>query len=232
LVADHGEKFLLGMVGVAVDPKGRWVATTGIKGKVFLHSLVDGSKRLLATGEPTVQGMAVNSQGDRLAMSLKRSEMTVFSPLSGEKVVLKSPLPMERLIHPSFSLDGKSIVAANDLTGLRVWRDWQASKESSFLRGRGSSWFPEFSDDGQRVVAPGEPDGSASIWQVASGERRDMQGLDVTIRAGFWPAAERIITSSRDGFVTLWLDDLPRDWPSLRDWIREQIKEHKFAEVR
>jgi serine/threonine protein kinase/WD40 repeat protein len=232
LVADHGEKFLLGMVGVAVDPKGRWVATTGIKGKVFLHSLVDGSKRLLATGEPTVQGMAVNSQGDRLAMSLKRSEMTVFSPLTGEKVVLKSPMPMEKLIHPSFSPDGKSLVAANDLTGLRVWRDWQASEESSFLRGRGSSWHPEFSDDGKRVLAPGDPDGSASIWQVASGERRDMQGLDVTTRADFWPAAERIVTSSRDGFVTLWLDDLPRDWPSLRQWIRGQVKEHKFIEVR
>jgi WD40 repeat protein len=226
LVGEHGD--MLHQVSVAADPKGRWVATSSRDNQIFLHHLIgEPGTTLLATSEWPVSGMAASADGAYLAMSLRQGEISVFDPLDPvAPILLRSPDMMESLGHPTFSPDNRSLVATNSVTGLRLWKDWKRSDESLLLRARHESWFPIFSPDGKRIVAPGKPQGSASIWHIATRQRRDLQGHEVTGRAGFWPASQAIVVSSWNGVVNIWSDDLPIPWSGLKSWIDGQIARH------
>jgi WD40 repeat protein len=235
LVAEHGE-MINGMVGVAVDPKGRWIATAGVRGKVLLHDIATGSKRVLSEGTNPVRGMAVSKDGEMLAFSAQQSELTVFFTQDESKtVVLHSPEAREDLYFPDFSPDARSLVICSDKLGLRLWSDWQSdSTRSRILHSKDESYFPRFSPDGTLIVAPGSQEGVASLWEVGTGQRRDLKGPSSNGKAEFWQAGNRIVVSNMHGVVSLWLDDLPHDWPGLSAWIREQISKHhmrsKFQE--
>jgi WD40 repeat protein len=223
-VADQDGRLTSG-ANVGIDPKGQWLVASSRR-KVLLHNLRDGSKRLLATGERGASGIAVSRKGDVLAMALSNSEVAVFSTLEdGEPTILRSPDETENLLRPDFSPDGVALIVSSGSLGVRLWPDWRNSHESRLLRANDQARAPRFSEDGEFIIAPGGNDGVASIWHVATGQRRDIRGQTSNIRAEFWPGRDRVVISDSRGVVSILLDDMPRDWAGLQAWIQQTMKE-------
>jgi WD40 repeat protein/tRNA A-37 threonylcarbamoyl transferase component Bud32 len=223
-IGQHGAK-LNSYVATASDPRGRWVVTAGRDKKVLLHSLIDGGATRLAEVEVGVGGMAVSPSGDRLAMSLRGGEISIFDPTGKRPPVRRhSGDDRERLRHPRFSPDGKSLAATNSLNGIRVWRDWQKSNDNLLLVSRYAPSLPRFSRDSARIVASGGSSGTVSIWDIASGQRRDLHSLGTPVHTAFWPQAKRIVSSGYDGKLKLWRDDLPTEWTALLGWITAEVR--------
>jgi WD40 repeat protein len=120
----------------------------------------------------------------------------------------------------AFSPDGRSLASvARDGTA-KLW-NVQSAEVVRTLRHPGNLVDVGFSPDGGRLVTASLSDNSAWVWDLRSGEGRllPQDGYHGVERAAFLADGGRVLTTTQDGGITVWLDDLPHDAGELRAWL-------------
>ena len=103
----------------------------------------------------------------------------------------------------ALSSDGALVAAAN--TGDVELRDSSTGATKKTLRGhRSYCWSAAFSAD-DMMLATGDHDGEARIWDVATGKSLQSMAHGAIVRwIAFHPSGRTIATAARDGVIRLW----------------------------
>jgi eukaryotic-like serine/threonine-protein kinase len=124
--------------------------------------------------------------------------------------------------HLRFSPDSSLLAtASNGATAIQLWavRDGADAIPRSLLGLESTINHLEFSPDGGRLAAASE-DGTARLWDVASGVGRSLIGHSARVLdISFSPDGVSLFTASGDGTARRWVDDLPFTERALRAWL-------------
>jgi WD40 repeat protein len=79
-------------------------------------------------------------------------------------------------------------------------------------------------------------DGSARVWDLETGRSRAVrvdEDVDVQVQAigiAVAPNGGRFASGHSDATVRIWPDDLPREWPALREWLAPGAEGHHLPD--
>ncbi|MGH3077548.1 MAG: hypothetical protein ACRDPZ_05125, partial [Gaiellaceae bacterium] len=201
-----------GVIGVAFDPTGDLIATSGEDGQVRMWDARSGDLvDVLGDGGTTVWGVAFDPEGKRVAATLDDGTVRVWDVATGRLLdVLHGPpghpfrSPVWPLA-PAFSPDGTLIASGG---WGRVGTVWELATGEVAAVLQGHIWEVSalgFSPDGGALATTG-PDGTVRLWDVARWEAtRTFTGTTADQRAFAWSAdGTRIATGGADGTAVVW----------------------------
>jgi WD40 repeat protein len=216
----------------AMDPKGRYVATSDVDGRVFLYPL-DGRALVQLQGSSSVMtDLRFSADGTQLLAAGLDGTARVWSVPGGVLLAqLRGPGSMERAV---FSPDGRRLVTGHGDGSIRTWElpprplelslETPAERRMDVLTGDSiEATGADFAPSGATVVTSSR-DGLARIWDAITGRELPAgasctvppmgpgclalktygaQGLWLT-DAVFGPDGRRIATSAHNGSVVIW----------------------------
>jgi WD40 repeat protein len=188
----------------AFSRDGRTVAIGYYEGFVELRDAAGALLRTLPVGKDSVESVSISLEGDMVAAGDQRGVIDVWEAASG------------RLLHTlqtsggsvwsvAFSPDGK-MLAAGTGNSPKVWDIGSGALLRAFPGRDGSIWSVAFSPDGKSLAAGGS-DGSAAIWDVASGNKTHVLGssdFSAVRSMAFSPDGKEILIGSADQKARTW----------------------------
>jgi WD40 repeat protein/class 3 adenylate cyclase len=197
--------------GLAVRPDGRRFATTGKDGTATVWDARTGEAVATLEGhEGAVTDVEFSPDGSRLATTGRDGTVRFWDPMYGRhlQVLRGHGAPV---VNAAFSPDS-SRLATLDTRALRVF-DVVAGNERVIAKAQRGEPFdlyvppgpPAFSPDGSRI-ASATWDGSARIWDVATGKTELVltNPLWYITDVAFSPDGSRILSASPDGTARVW----------------------------
>jgi serine/threonine protein kinase len=220
------------VLGVALSPDSRWIASGTLDGTVIIWDANTGQKRFaFAAHGRHVRSLAFSPDGRFLATASWDGTAKVwrFDPeharIENYPVYTLRGHP-DRVMNVAFSPDGQHLASAGDDKTLRVW-DLATGQEIPHLRGRISrGWCLAYSPDGQSLASAGD-EKTLRICDVRTGqEKHTLRGHSAPVltvafsRDGQWLAsASGDFGTKADGEVILWNARTGREVMTLRGHI-------------
>ncbi len=196
------------------SPDGERVVTADSNGDAIVWSVDDGSRitRIHVTNS-SVQSASFSPDGSMIAAGAQSGYAAVFDATGGDGRVLDGL--SGRVNSVEFSPDSRSVLTASSNAfdggdkgdGARLWNATDGSPLRTMGSG-GPAADAEFSEDGAGIAVAGN-DGSASIFQAATGRRLGppLQEIDsgaFITRVAFARGGDQVITAGAGGGVTAW----------------------------
>jgi WD40 repeat protein len=170
------------------------------------------AQRVLKGHEGAVHDLAYTPDGRHLATTGFDGTVRVWDVATGAPVRILRPGPSS-FTSVAFSPDGTCLAAVQGSgqyvpkdSGVVILWDWKADREVRRLEGQtGGAHSIAFSHDGHRLAAAGY-DGTARIWDVATGAVRHILTVraDGTCGVAFSPDDRILATSHGSGVINLW----------------------------
>jgi WD40 repeat protein len=200
-----------GVNAAAWSPDGDRIATAGADGLVRVWRLPWGSGSpggaaggqvlfTLTGHDGEVRGVAWSPEGERIATSSADGTARLWDASTGEELLVLRGLSGD-LRNVAWSPSGGRLVAG----GGTILPIWDVSKRPLRLSGHTADvWDAQWSPDGGRVATTSY-DGTARIWDAATGEERLVMEHPVGVRFLAWsPDGTRIVTTCQDRFARVW----------------------------
>jgi WD40 repeat protein/Flp pilus assembly protein TadD/tRNA A-37 threonylcarbamoyl transferase component Bud32 len=205
---------------LAFSPDSKLLATVSNDGALQLWDVRTGRP----AGPPLSRPFKLGIEGKRLAIKRLSEEETGFT----------LPEEFDGLYRVAFSPDGKRLATGSMRGWVRLWdvptgrllrsmqhHDWTAEPiyrmSGGMVLAAGGVWVLAFSPDGSLLLSGGH-DGTAQLWEVASGRRRALMRHPADVKAGaFSPDGSLVATgwahpdASGVGGARLW--DVPTGAP-------------------
>jgi eukaryotic-like serine/threonine-protein kinase len=193
------------VIGVAVSPDGRRVATAGGDTTAKIWDAASGRELLTLRGHRDwIRSVAYSPDGRRIATASHDQTARVWdADTGGELFTLKGHSDV--VAAALFSPDGKRIVTGSWDKMVKVW-DAGTGRALLTLKGHtGKIWAVAISPDGQRIATASE-DGTAIVWDAVTGrELLNLKGHGGEVKSvAFSPDSQRIVTGSEDKTAKVW----------------------------
>jgi WD40 repeat protein len=189
----------------AVEPSrdGRRAVTAGRDGAVRIWDLDSGrAVSTIKAYRGWVYGASFSPDGRQVASAGDDGVVAVWDVESKQKHVV-ADLGLDDATDVTFSTDGRRLILpllGGTVRVVPVTGDGPVT----VLRGhKGLVWAADFSPDGTKAVSAGE-DGSARIWDLATGASTVLRHPDAVIGADFSPDGGLVATAGADGVVRVW----------------------------
>lgn len=182
-----------GIMAVAWQPAGTWLATTGQDGSLRLWDMAGGEaqSRIVHRGTHWPAGLAWRNDGQRLACGVAR-DLHVIDAAGEPQLKLAHPAPVSHL-----AWRGRDeIIAAGHGTLFVDRTDRGGSVEQFALEG--SPLTLALSPDG-KVVANGLADGTVAFRYLNSRKRSRMSGYEGKVEQTVWSTNSRLLATSSSG---------------------------------
>jgi WD40 repeat protein len=168
------------VTGVAYDPKGRWLASTGgNNGTAHVYDANTGAlHRTLRGGEGRpLSAVAFTPDGSRLATVGAAGFLRLWDPATGEEYLSVPSAIMTRSL--AFSPDGRYLLAGEVQGGARVWESGESAPDTRTARliGGARAWFTEHAADAEK-----QKDWFAAAWYLEQLIARDPKDADLRRR--------------------------------------------------
>ncbi len=187
--------------GVAWSPDGRHLATTHGGARLWGADDLRLARRLEGGRDESV-ALAFGPRGRRLLLAHERSVLLV--DVAKNRVLARLPVESEVL---AYHLDAtRALVATQHGSGQIAVHDLaRPGRAPTRLAGhRGWIWQLAFDPAGRRLASAGD-DGSARVWELATGRAvRELAHGDAVRAVEFHPREDRLLTAANDFCVRLW----------------------------
>jgi serine/threonine protein kinase/WD40 repeat protein len=196
--------------GLAFSPDGRYFASSGDDGKLWLSDASTGVPLALALGaDPTSSlSLAFSPDGSRLAAVCRDRTVKLFA-LPGLNVVTTLPVSQQwQVISLAWSPDGTRLATTSREKLVKLW-SVDGTLLTQAATGADTPWTVEFSPDGSMIAM-----GSWARW-VELRDARDLRlirtlngAVGLVTRAGWIPTrageSPLVYASAADGSVRVW----------------------------
>ncbi len=190
----------------AFDPDGRRFVAVGAAGGAALWEAASG-RRLLALGghAAPLTSAAFSADGARLATGDAAGRVLLRSAASappwGPAAILETGSPVNDL---AFQPGEPLLAVAGDEAGVSLWDARSATRVNRLADAATTAVLSLAFDEDGTLLAAGEEDGRAVVWNVASGRQvgEPLRHPAAVTRVAFGPAGG-LATVSRDGRVRL-----------------------------
>jgi WD40 repeat protein/serine/threonine protein kinase len=194
------------VVGVAFDPAGARLISTGRNGEATLWTLAEpGQGRGLAEHEGYVHALAFSDDGRAFGSASVKGELRVWPSLDQS---LDSPVVLagheDEVNALSFDAAGVRLLSASDDDTARLW-SVEDGRELAVFRHESSVEAARFSPDG-RSLATASGDG-VRLWRAEEGEAKLLALLthdDEVLDLDFAPGGTTILTGTSDSSAHMW----------------------------
>ncbi len=220
---------------LASAPDGRHVAFGGRKRVVTVWDQQADQTRTLEPFDGTISAISFANDGQILGVGTKRHELRVVNLQTGQTVDIDAG--GNGVASLCFSHDNQLVFVAGLESTIRVW-DTQTGQSVNNLRGhRASVHHIALSPDGDRLVSI-SADQSLRLWSLTTWrepgeqllslryESRELRGHSQRLLdAAFTPDGRAVLSTSADGTLRLWPDDLPRQPEAFHQWLRNETSQ-------
>ena len=194
-----------GVVGVAVSPDGRRIATASGDTTAKIWDAASGRELLTLKGHRDwLRSVAFSPDGSRIVTASHDQTARVWDAATGRELFrLKGHSDV--VAAALFSPDGHRIITGSWDKTAKVW-DADTGRELFTLKGHtGRIWAVAISPNGQRIATASD-DKTAIVWDGVTGqELLTLKGhTDEIISLAFSPDNERIATTSEDKTAKVW----------------------------
>jgi WD40 repeat protein len=181
----------------------------------------DGTELLRRQLADEVWVARASPAGDALFVGGRDGRLRRLSVPSGEEVVAAS---RDLDVVGIELLDGGARVLTNSNDqSLRLWDGETLALERTFEGHRGHVGDLAVGEGRPRAVSAGH-DGAARVWDLVTGESRELLGHQGAVTAVVLSLDGRtVLTTGDDGTVRRWPDDVPDDEAGLRQWLDRQL---------
>ncbi|RLS58667.1 MAG: hypothetical protein DWH91_01980 [Planctomycetota bacterium] len=194
------------IMGVAVSPDSRMLATSGSGGVVQLWDMQTGTPlRRLGRISKDYWHIEFSPEGERILASQSVGPINFWGTKAGEPLFELQGVPLGAPT-ARFTTDGRRLISAHDDSTVRMW-NLDTHQEVHRLHGNqptwsSASWMP----DDRRIVTI-SADRRVRIWDTEGGSDRIVgqsshPGVVTEIRV--LPDGHRAVTSCLDGLIRLW----------------------------
>jgi WD40 repeat protein len=207
---DQGLRFCecgatLGHCQLAFSPDGRWVASGGRDGKVFIFDVDTGRALQTCTGHTDkVLAVAFSPDGRQVASASSDRTVRVWDAATGRVLrVLKGHTKEVRSV--AFSPAGRQLASGSDDATVRVW-DSATGRLLRTLTGHSEAVTAVAFDPAGRRLASASSDKTVRVWDAATGEARHvLRGhTDGITSVAFSPNGRSLASGSADHTVRIW----------------------------
>ncbi len=188
---------------VAYSPDGRWMASAGADGHVYLSAANTASGPSVLEGHVgLVRSVAFSPEGSTLASAGDDGVVRVWDVVSGtQRYTMSGDEDVRAVV---FSPGGSMLATAGADGTVRLWNADGSNPRSMTDRHAGSAQAVAFSPDG-RTVASGGVDGTVRLWNANTGESlRVMRGHQGAVQTVTFGPGGRLISAGADGTVRVW----------------------------
>ncbi len=210
------------LLSVTFSPRGDQVAASGEDRQVYLWESATGTLQEVLKGHTAqIHGLAFSPDGRWLASASDDRTVRLWDPQNGQ---LRHRLTgaAQDLHSVTFHPEGSELAAGSADGKIYLWSLPDGTEPPSLRRQidahRGWVWSLQYARDGRSLLS-GSGDWTASVWNLASGERTlHLKGhFNEVFVASFSPDGTRVTTASNDNTVRIWDARSGRSLLTLRD---------------
>ena len=183
---------------------GRTLLSSDGSGRIDLWDRTTGEKvASLCCENASIEDLALSPDGSRLVSAANAEGVALWNVTNGtrEKRLISGHSFFAR--YAAFSPDGRWIAATTDEGMLWIWSAADLTPKPPVPAHQGQVFRLVFAPDSATVMTAGL-DGIAKLWNLASGERRELGHEAGVVDAVFTPDGSRLITSTLKGDVFVW----------------------------
>lgn len=198
--AQHGP-----VLGVAISPNGRWIASVGGGAKMLRLSEIESGAELVSVHEIEDGAWSICFLDDchRVAVGTAAGSLRIVDIQAGCEIS-RWLGHTEPVVSIALFPDSKRLVTASFDKTVRVWDSESGVQQSCMIGHEGGVYGVACSPDG-RQLASASSDRTIRLWSVETGEvEASLNGHDACVTSVAYSSDGRLASASHDGTVRIW----------------------------